>query len=180
MVHNRKMKDKLDQTNWRNDKILTLAEAKKIADVLRQRGQRLVTVNGAFDILHVGHLDQLEEAKKQGDVLVVGINSDQSVRGYKGAGRPFFPEQARAAMLAALQCVDYVVIIDKEAGEVPALVLRTIKPQVHANGEEYGKPAEWIEWPVMKEVGAVGYVIMKRNNWSTSGLVERIRRITPV
>jgi len=169
------MPDKLDQTNWRTKKFVSLEEAKKPAGKLREEGKKLVTVNGAFDILHAGHLDQLEEAKKQGDVLFVGINSDKSVRGYKGKDRPFITEQARAAMLAALCCVDYVIIIDEEAAEVQNTLLRTVQPHIHANGEEYGQVEQWIEWPVMKEVGATGCVTKKRNDFSTSALVDKIR-----
>ena len=170
------MDETLDQTNWRMNKIISLAEAKKNAAKFKKDGRKLVTVNGAFDILHVGHLDQLEEAKKQGDVLFVGINSDQSIRGYKGKERPFFTEEARAAMLAALSCVDYVIIIDADEIEVPKLLLRTVQPHVHANGGEYGKAEQWIEWSVMQEIGTVGYEIQKRNKFSTSGLIDKIRR----
>jgi rfaE bifunctional protein nucleotidyltransferase chain/domain len=170
------MDDILDQTNWRKSKIISLEEAKQNAANLRGDGKKLVTVNGAFDILHVGHLDQLEEAKKQGDVLFVGINSDRSIRGYKGKDRPYFTEEARAAMLVALSCVDYVIIIDAAAIEVPKLLLRAVQPHVHANGEEYGKAEQWIEWPVMQEIGTVGYEIQKRNKFSTSGLIDKIRR----
>ena len=169
------MTEKLDKTNWRTDKIITLEQAKEAADRLRQKGNKLVTVNGAFDILHIGHLDQLEEAKKQGEVLFVGINSDKSIQGYKGKGRPFFSESARAAMLAALACVDYVIIVDAAAVEVPKRLIKAIAPQIHANGQEYGEASEWIEWPVMQEVGAVGYVIKKRNKFSTSALVKKIK-----
>lgn len=169
------MDEKLDQANWRIKKFVSLEEAKKTAAKLREEGKKLVTVNGAFDILHAGHLDQLEEAKRQGDVLFVGINSDKSVRGYKGKDRPFITEQARAAMLAALCCVDYVIIIDEEAAEVQNTLLRTVQPHIHANGEEYGQVEQWIEWPVMQEIGTVGYAIRKRNNFSTSSLIDKIR-----
>jgi rfaE bifunctional protein nucleotidyltransferase chain/domain len=170
------MNEKLDRTNWRMRKIISLEEAKKTAAELRAEGKKLVTVNGAFDILHAGHLDQLEEARKQGDVLFVGINSDKSIHGYKGKERPFVTEQARAAMLAALCCVDYVIIIDEEVAEVQNTLLRTVHPNIHANGEEYGSVEQWIEWPVMQEIGTAGYVIRKRNDFSTTGLIERIRR----
>lgn len=167
----------LDRTNWRNDKIISLIEAESRAAELRSQGKRLVTVNGSFDILHAGHLDQLEEAKKQADILFVGINSDQSIKGYKAKGRPFFPEEARAAMLAALSCVDYVMIIDEKEENVPKKLIRAVRPHLHANGEEYGKSEQWIEWPDMQAVGAEGYVIRKRNDFSTSGLVDKIKKV---
>jgi rfaE bifunctional protein nucleotidyltransferase chain/domain len=162
-----------DTTNWRTEKVLTLLAAELRAKELRDEGKKLVTVNGSFDILHAGHLDQLEEAKKQGDVLFVGLNSDASVRGAKGENRPIVPEEARAAMLAALICVDYVVMIDKPYNEVPQAFVTAIKPAVHVNGPDYGPVETWIEWPAMQAVGAEGYVIKKRNNLSTSALLEK-------
>ena len=164
-----------DTTNWRMEKVASLQEIEEVAARLKQEGKKLVTVNGSFDILHAGHLDQLEEAKKQGDVLFVGLNSDASVREKKGEGRPYFPEAARAGMLAALECVDYVTIIDARYDDVQDVLLRAVKPQVHTNGPDYGLPETWIEWPTMQEVGAVGYVIKRRNDLSTSALVDKIQ-----
>lgn len=164
-----------DMTNWRVEKIKTLEEVGQIAARLKSEGKKLVTVNGSFDILHVGHLDQLEEAKKQGDVLFVGINSDMSVREKKGEGRPYFPEAARAAMLAALACVDYVIIIDAPYDNVQNILIRAMKPHVHTNGPDYGLLETWLEWPVMQEVGAKGHVIKRRNDLSTSALIDKIR-----
>ena len=167
--------NKLDRTNWRVEKIKTLEEAGEIAGKLKGEGRKIVTVNGSFDILHAGHLDQLEEAKKQGDVLFVGINSDASVREKKGESRPYVPQEARAAMLAALQCVDYVSIVDASYGDVPQVLIRTVKPDVHVNGPDYGPLETWLEWPVMQEVGAKGYVMGRRNDFSTSDLISKIR-----
>jgi len=166
-----------DSKNWRTEKIIGFDELEGKAQELRGQGKKLVTVNGSFDLLHFGHLDQLEEAAQVGDVLFVGINSDQSVKGYKGEERPFIPEEGRAAMLAALACVDYVVIIDDEASEVQNLLIRAVRPDVHVNGPEYGEPEEWIEWPAMQEVGAEGYVVKMRNSVSTSELVSKIRGV---
>lgn len=164
-----------DTTNWRMDKIVTLEQAGEIAANLKDEGKKIVTVNGSFDILHAGHLDQLEEAKKQGEVLFVGVNSDSSVREKKGEGRPYFPEAARAAMLAALVCVDYVVVIAAPYDEAQNVLIRAVKPDVHANGPDYGPVESWIEWPVMQEVGAKGYVARRRNDLSTSALIAKIR-----
>lgn len=162
--------------HWRRDKILTLAEAAEQARVLRDRGIRLVTVNGAFDVLHAGHLDFLEEAREQGDILFVGLNSDASIREGKGSSRPYIGEQERAALLAALICVDYVVVIDAPYIEVQNVLLRAVRPVVHVNGSDYGEPSQWVEWPVMHEVGAVGYVVDRREGLSTSELIEKIKQ----
>ncbi len=164
-----------DTANWRTDKILTLQEAAEHAEQLRLQGKILVTLNGSFDILHAGHLDQLEEAKLQGDVLFVGINSDNSVREGKGEGRPYIPAEARAALLAALACTDYVVIIDEPYDTVPQALIEAVKPHVHVNGYDYGQPETWVEWPVMQRVGAKGYMVKRRNEISTSDLIKKIR-----
>lgn len=168
---------KLDPTNWRTDKILEADQATEVAARLRGEGRRLVTTNGSFDLLHVGHLDQLEEAKAQGDLLFVGINADQAVKAAKGPSRPLLPEEARAAMLAALACVDYVVIMRGGYSEEPMRsLLETVQPQVHVNGPDYGAQETWTEWPVMERFQTVGHTIRYRNEISTSALVEKIRQ----
>lgn len=161
--------------HWRYEKILRAEEAANVADGLRAEGKRLVTLNGSFDLLHAGHLDMLEEAKRQGDVLFVGLNSDRSVREGKGEGRPIIPEMERAALLAALACVDYVVILDESYADVPYVLLRTVRPAVHVNGSEYGEPETWIEWPTMKEVGASGHTVERRPGLATSDIVKKIK-----
>jgi D-beta-D-heptose 7-phosphate kinase / D-beta-D-heptose 1-phosphate adenosyltransferase len=107
-----------------------------LAATLRARGKRIVSINGSFDVLHAGHLHILNQARQQGDVLVVGLNSDNSVRSYKGPGRPIVPERRRAEMLLALRVVDYVHIFDEAD---PIEFLTELRPDVHANGAEYGE-----------------------------------------
>ncbi len=165
------------QHHWRVEKIISLEEAGKKSEEAKKSGKKVITVNGTFDLLHAGHLDLLEESKQQGDLLIVGINSDVSVKEGKGEGRPYVPEQGRAAMLAALACVDYVVIIDAPYnGGVPKTLLEAVKPALHANGSEYGAPETWIEWPVMQVVGAAGYTVQRRPGLATTELIERIRK----
>lgn len=134
-------------------------------------------MNGSFDLLHAGHLDFLEEARQQGDILFVGVNSDTSVTEGKGVGRPIIGEEERAAMLAALECVDFVVIIDKPYDEVQDEILHLVAPDVHVNGAEYGPVEGWREWPVMQEVGASGYGVERRPNLATSDIVKRIKSL---
>ncbi len=100
----------------------------------KRRGQRVVLANGCFDTLHVGHVRYLEGAKKEGDVLVVGVNADGSVRELKGPGRPILDENARAQLVAALRAVDYVVIFAEPNVEV---LLEFLRPDVHAKGTDY-------------------------------------------
>ncbi len=100
----------------------------------RRQGERIVLANGCFDILHVGHVRYLEGARREGDVLVVAVNSDASERAIKGDGRPVLPQQARAELVAALGAVNYVVIFDEPNVEA---LLDELKPDVHAKGTDY-------------------------------------------
>jgi D-glycero-D-manno-heptose 1,7-bisphosphate phosphatase len=165
-----------DKTHWRNEKILTPDEAADIALKLHSDGQKLVTVNGSFDLLHAGHLDQLEEARMQGDVLFVGLNVDQAINEAKGPNRPLIPEEARAAMLAALTCVDYVVFMTGSYSEEPMKsLLEKVKPEVQVNGPDYGSAETWVEWPTMRKYGTRAHTIQKRNDFSTSSIVNKIK-----
>lgn len=103
----------------------------------RAEGRRVVWTNGVFDVLHVGHLSSLRAAKAHGDVLIVGVNADASVRAAKGPGRPVFPAAERAAMIAALDMVDAVVIFDEAT---PEAALAALKPDVHCKGSDYAPP----------------------------------------
>jgi rfaE bifunctional protein nucleotidyltransferase chain/domain len=116
------------------DKILSRDGLHEILDEHRRSGQRIAFANGVFDLLHVGHVRYLQAARAEGDVLVVGINSDASTRALKGPGRPILTERARAALVAALASVNYVVIFD-ELDVKP--LLRELHPDVHAKGTDY-------------------------------------------
>jgi rfaE bifunctional protein nucleotidyltransferase chain/domain len=115
-------------------KVISRVRAAEIAGQARGHGRRLVLANGCFDLLHVGHIRYLRAARACGDLLIVGINSDNSVRALKGAGRPLLDEQARARLVAALDPVDWVVIFDEP--DVTGL-LRDLRPAVHAKGTDY-------------------------------------------
>lgn len=154
-------------------KITSREEAGRRAEELRRAEKRLVTVNGAFDLLHAGHLVILEEARAQGDVLFVGLNSDASVRVNKGPSRPIVPEAERARVLAALACVDYVVILDEQ--EIAAALLALVHPHVHVNGSEYGPPEQWVEYPTMCRYGVAGYVCQRRPALATTEIIAKIQ-----
>jgi rfaE bifunctional protein nucleotidyltransferase chain/domain len=109
-------------------------EAVALAERLRAAGRRIVLANGCFDLLHVGHVRYLEEARRLGDVLFVGINSDASVARLKGAGRPLMPAAERAEILQALRVVDHVVVFDDDTADA---LIRALKPDVHAKGTDY-------------------------------------------
>jgi len=100
----------------------------------KQRGQRIVFANGCFDTLHVGHVRYLNGARREGDILVVGVNADSSVCALKGPGRPILDENARALLVAALRAVDYVILFSEPSVE---LLLETLRPDVHAKGTDY-------------------------------------------
>jgi rfaE bifunctional protein nucleotidyltransferase chain/domain len=111
---------------------LKLRSLEQLAESLS--GKKVVLANGCFDILHVGHLRYLKGARSLGDVLVVAINSDQSVRAIKDPGRPILDERERVALVSALECVDYVVLFDEPD---VTRVLKTLRPAVHAKGTDY-------------------------------------------
>ncbi len=115
-------------------KLKSREELPPLADQLRREGKRIVLANGCFDLLHVGHIRYLIGAKELGDVLVVGVNSDQSIRLLKGPPRPLFPQEERAEILAALACIDYLTIFPELT--VKDLLL-ALKPDIHAKGTDY-------------------------------------------
>lgn len=114
----------------------TLAHLKKIIDREKKQGKRIVLANGCFDLIHVGHTRYLKEAKAQGDVLVVALNSDSSVHKLKGKGRPILNEEQRVAILSSFYFVDYVTVF--EESNVSSILL-ALKPHVHAKGSDYTK-----------------------------------------
>lgn len=150
-------------------KIKTQKEIIRLAKILRQKKKKIVTYSGSFDILHLGHIKSLAEAKEQGDILIVLLNSDKSVRAYKGPLRPIISQRERAETLAAFQCVDYIVIFDELT---PKKIISEIKPQVHCNGPDWGKNC--IERAVIEENGGKVYVLRKVGGQSTSGLIAKI------
>lgn len=160
---------------WCAGKVLTRDAARACAAALRAAGKTLVTANGAFDLLHAGHVFILTEARAQGDALFVGVNSDHSVKLSKGSTRPIVPELERIALLAALACVDYIVAFDER--EIARETLLTVRPHLHVNGAEYGPPEEWVEWPTMREIGARGHRVERVTGVATTDIIGKIRSI---
>jgi D-beta-D-heptose 7-phosphate kinase/D-beta-D-heptose 1-phosphate adenosyltransferase len=142
----------------------------QLAATLRAKGKRIVTINGSFDILHNGHLHILNEARKRGDVLIVGLNSDASVRTYKGANRPIVPERRRAEMLLALRMVDYVHVFNEPD---PIAFLQEVRPDVHVNGSEYGEHC--IERQTVTRGGGQIHIVNRIPGLSTSRLVDTVQ-----
>ncbi len=122
------------------DRVVTLSQLAALRPQWRSSGKTLILTNGTFDVLHVGHVRYLQAARALGDILVVGVNSDMSVRGYKGPGRPIVPQDERAEILAALRCVDYVTIFDEPTA---VHLVETLQPDFYVKGGDYtgaGKP----------------------------------------
>lgn len=142
----------------------------------RSEGKTVVWTNGCFDLLHLGHVRNLQAARSFGHVLVVGLNSDASVRQLKGPNRPIIPEAERAEILAALECVDYVVIF---AEPTPEAALKRLQPDVFCKGADYapphGRPIP--EAPTVSAYGGRIEFIPLVPFLSTSDLVQRIRQL---
>jgi D-glycero-beta-D-manno-heptose 1-phosphate adenylyltransferase len=132
-----------------SSKIVAWERLLALRDDWRRDGRKVVWTNGCFDLLHIGHVRSLEAARRLGDVLVVGVNSDQSVREIKGDGRPLVPADQRAEVVAALNAVDYVIVFDEPT---PARALEQLRPDVHTKGADY----EGRELPERKVVEAYG------------------------
>lgn len=150
-------------------KIVRLSQLLPELSRRRMSGQQIVMTNGCFDLLHPGHVASLAEARRHGDCLVVGLNSDRSVARLKGPGRPVVDEQGRAAMLAALETVDYVVIFDEIS--VQSLVER-IRPDVLIKAAQYGKE-QVVGWQVVERHGGRVVTVPMAGEYSTTRLIER-------
>jgi rfaE bifunctional protein nucleotidyltransferase chain/domain len=150
---------------------MSFAAIRQLVKKARQRGLTVVTTNGCFDILHTGHARYLEWAKRQGDVLIVGVNSDASVRKLKGAGRPINPQTERAEIVAALRPVDAVFIFDSET---PEQWLAALKPDIHVKGADRSMQ-EIIEKETVEKNGGIIKRAPYHKGRSTSALVKKVR-----
>ena len=153
-------------------KIVELKELSHRCEKLRCAGKKIVATNGCFDLLHVGHVRYLQAARATGDVLAVGLNGDRSVHQLKGAGRPITTETDRAEILAALDCVDLVVIFP----EIRATqFIAAVRPAVYVKGGDYtSETLDEEERALLNEIGADIRLVPFETGYSTSALVERI------
>lgn len=153
-------------------KIVTRQNLTSLIADHKKRGQMVVFTNGCFDILHVGHVRYLEAARELGDILIVAINSDASLRNLKGAGRPILNEAARARLVAALRAVDYVVIFHEPT---VAPLLRELLPHIHAKGTDYS--ADTVpERAIANELGIRIAIVGDPKNHSTRALLSSLRK----
>ena len=154
-------------------KVVTLKELTKIVADLKKQGKKIVTTNGAFDILHIDHKTLLEESKLLGNILIVGVNSDASVRQYKSDLRPILPQRERAELVAALFCVDYVVIFDDPA---PINFLELVRPDIHTKGGDYSAE-ELLETATVRKNGGEVVIVRHPVRQTTTGIIDRILKI---
>ncbi len=153
-------------------KVLTLPQAVQLAATLRGGGKRVVFTNGCFDILHVGHVTYLENARRLGDALIVGINTDASVRRLKGPARPMQGEADRARIIASQACVDGVVLF---GGDTPCELIRTIKPDVLCKGGDYKSTQDVVGWEIVQSYGGKVVLVDLVEGRSSSKVIEKAR-----
>jgi rfaE bifunctional protein nucleotidyltransferase chain/domain len=154
--------------------IVSLAQAVQAREQARARGRTVAVANGAFDLLHVGHLRYLEDAKRlagASGVLIVGVNTDASVRAGKGPSRPLVPQDERAELVAALRCVDLVVLFDEPTAEA---LLAALRPDLHVKGTDY--TAESVpERVLVEQLGGRTVIAGDPKDHSTTDLIARLR-----
>ena len=153
-----------------NRKIVKLSTLHRIVARLRKQGKIITFTNGCFDILHFGHVRYLEKAKKKNRVLIVGVNSDRSVRGIKGPRRPITGQNHRAALIAALGCVDYVTIFNEET---PYRVIKTLLPDILIKGADW-RSKTVVGSDIVKAFGGKLEFIRFQKGFSTTGVIRSI------
>lgn len=153
-----------------DEKIIKCEALKDKVQGLKRAGKSIVFTNGCFDFLHVGHVRYLKAAKAQGDVLVVGLNSDGSVRQIKGPRRPVVPEHERAEIVASLACVDFVTLFDEPD---PAMLIRLLMPDVLVKGADWAMDAI-VGRDIVESAGGRVVRIPLTEGVSTSGMIEKI------
>lgn len=154
-------------------KIKTLKQLMPIVKELKSKNKKIVTTNGVFDILHFGHVKYLEEAKALGDVLIVGVNSDSSVKKIKGHKRPINNEKSRLCVLAALESVDYTFTFKEKD---PRSWISSIKPEIHVKAGDY-KPSQIIEKEVVEKNNGEIVIAKMERGCSTTKIINKILRL---
>ena len=152
------------------EKFVDLQNVEGTSFSLKVQGKKIVSTNGCFDILHVGHVRYLNEAKALGDILWIGVNSDISVRNIKGPTRPLHSELARAEILAALECIDYVTIFSENT---PEEFLKKLKPNTHVKGGDYSG-IEIPEKKVVETLGGTVKFLKFTQGYSTTRILESL------
>ncbi len=158
--------------SYRTQKLIDPSHRDKRVEALKKEKKPIATLNGSFDLLHAGHLYIIHEAAQTADLLIVALNSDLSVQGYKGSNRPIIPLKYRLEMVSALELVDYVTWFDESD---PRQILAKIKPHVHVNGAEYGQ--ECIEAETVQAHGGRIQLIPRIEGLATSDIIQKIQKV---
>jgi rfaE bifunctional protein nucleotidyltransferase chain/domain len=154
--------------------VLSWEKAADLIQELQQKGKRIISTNGCFDLLHVGHVSYLEQARALGDFLIVAINTDHSVKKLKGTARPLNDELARARVLRALRSVDAVCLFDEDT---PVKWLETIRPDIHVKGGDY-KVEQLPETAALKSWGGKVQILPFVEGFSTTQLISKSKKIS--
>src|SRR5207302_1254383 len=156
-------------------RILERRDLLALVKTAKRKGSRIVLANGCFDVLHVGHIRYLEAAKALGDLLIVGVNSDEQTRRLKGDGRPLLPQDQRAEIVSALEAVDLVTIFDEPTVEQ---LLLALKPDVHAKGTDYTEDTV-PERDVVRSFGGRVAIVGDPKNHSSSEIIDKVSESLP-
>jgi len=156
------------------EKIVSPETLAGLLEKKRQRGRRIVFTNGCFDILHAGHVRYLAQARRLGDLLVVALNTDRSVRAIKGPERPVVSQEERAFVMAALESVDYVTFFDDET---PLSLIETLEPDVLVKGGDW-EPDRVVGGDLVRSRGGKVVILPYLEGASTTNIIEKIRRIS--
>jgi len=153
-----------------NKKIVSFTKAKKILKELKIQGKKIVFTNGCFDLIHAGHVKYLNKAKKFGDILVIGLNSDLSIKKIKTENRPIISQNNRALLLSAFEFVDYIIIFNEET---PIDLLKSLKPDVHIKGGDY-KAINLPEYKIVKKYGGKIKILPFIKGCSSTSIINKI------
>ena len=154
-------------------KILDIKSLKVILDNLRKSGKKIVFTNGCFDLVHIGHIRYFEAAREKGDILVVGVNTDESVRNIKGKGRPMLKIGERKKILASFECIDFVTEFSEPT---PERIIRELRPDVLVKGEDYALD-EIVGRNLVENYGGSVQRIPYVKGYSTSSIINKIRQV---
>jgi D-beta-D-heptose 7-phosphate kinase/D-beta-D-heptose 1-phosphate adenosyltransferase len=160
----------------RAHKLISRSQAVRLAGKLKAQGKRIVFTNGCFDLLHVGHVTLLEKSRREGDVLFVGVNTDESVRRLKGPSRPIQPESDRARIVAAQVCVDAVVLFEEDT---PYQLIQILRPDVITKGADYSRKEDIIGWDIVEGYGGSVRLLDLVEGHSSTRLIQRAGTIAP-
>ncbi len=160
---------RIDWNSYRHSKLIDPKHlSQKIAEIRKEK-KSIATLNGSFDLMHAGHLHIIFEASKQADILIVALNTDQSIKAYKSPDRPIVPLQYRIDMMVAIACIDYITWFDETD---PRNTLEIIRPDVHVNGIEYGENC--IEAMTVKQNGGRVHLVDRIPGLATSNIISKI------